>query len=104
MFSAEQIEAAAHHSCGFLFRILHDDGNLLLDVTDKTISDAWLRVQNGATNVDAGQRREFTLFVTSAPDILLSYYFLPNEYVYLFVVFYICLPGWVLQRVQIPAL
>lgn len=42
-----------HHSCGFLFGVLHDDGNLLSDYINKLVSDARLCVQDGATNVDA---------------------------------------------------
>lgn len=43
----------SHHSCGFLFGVLHDDGHLLFDITDELVGDAWLGVQNCATNVDA---------------------------------------------------
>lgn len=46
----------AHHSCGLLFGVLHYDGNLLFDITDKVISNTWLRVQNCAANVDAGKK------------------------------------------------
>lgn len=43
----------SHHSCGFLFGVLQDDGDLLFDIMDKLIGDALLRVQDCATNVDA---------------------------------------------------
>lgn len=43
----------AHHSSGPLFGILHDDGNLLLHISDKAVSNTRLRVQNCATDVDA---------------------------------------------------
>ena len=46
----------SHHSCGFLFGVLQDDGNLLFDITDKSFSNARLGVQNCATNVDAVKR------------------------------------------------
>lgn len=47
---------SSHHSCGFLFRVLHDDGNLLFDIPDKPINNTCLGVQNGAANVDAVKR------------------------------------------------
>lgn len=46
-------QGCSHHSCGFLFGVLHDDGDLLFDITDELVGDARLGVQNCATNVDA---------------------------------------------------
>lgn len=49
----------AHHSSGPLFGILHDDGNLLLHISDKAVSNTRLRVQNCATDVDA-EKKQYT--------------------------------------------
>lgn len=81
----------AHHSCGLLFGILHDDGDLLFDIADEVISDAFLGVQNGATNVDAGKEK------------MSPFCSLPIRILLLFKIVYSS-PGGVLQRVQIPAL
>lgn len=62
----------SHHSCGFLFGVLHDDGNLLFDITDKLVSDARMCVQNCATNVDAGKDEIHTCYTPDYHNIIFS--------------------------------
>lgn len=51
-------DGLAHHSCGFLFGVLHDDSDRLSDIFNKVISDPWLGVQDCATNVDAAKEKK----------------------------------------------
>lgn len=79
-----------HHSCGFLFGVLHNHCHLVSDVLNEALRHPRLGVQDGAADVDAadigastrGYRIEHPerVFAASHP------------------------PGWKLQRVQIPAL
>lgn len=41
------------HSCSFLIGILHYNGDRVPNVFNKEVSDSWLSVQDGATDVDA---------------------------------------------------
>lgn len=87
----------SHHSCGFLFGVLHDDGHLLSDITDELIGNAWLGVQNCATNVDAVPEESTRLLLGTCV-------YSSHDSTCLATVIVLSVPGWVLQCVQVPAL